>query len=249
MFFSCYAYGENFCTSCHHSHYTEVSSCVGCHRGVDSTSRKDLAHYMIIPGKYAGFYTDQNKLQQGKDLADKAKCRRCHILGNLGATKASNLNSSAKRLTADKLAEAIKIPNDNMPDFMFSDKQLESIITAIYGYSFEYDSVSVTQTVNFQDRNPNDVFTAKCGGCHKGLLTDGAKGAYSHGPNLSGLTEDNAFYINGEKWTPQLLEKWLQNPRSVKKHTHMPPIDLTEEEINILVKSLTDNPQQENDRR
>ncbi len=249
IFSAAAACGGEKCLACHESHYVEKASCSGCHRGSEETTRKELAHYKLIPGKYAAFLIEGGPAEKGENLIAQARCRRCHTLGGEGALRASSLDSSARRLTSEKILEAVEKPNDNMPDFMFSESGLTALINGIYRAAFSAEEAALTQTVNFTDGKKDKIFEVKCGGCHKALLDEGAEGSRPLGPNLSGVTENEGYRINGELWNGELLEKWLKNPRSVKKNAYMPPIELTEEEIKAAVRALTGSLPRESARR
>ena len=128
---------DNKCISCHENVcLNKPDNCISCHRGDSSTSRKDIAHYKLIKGKYAS-YTDKSnpKTQKGIKIIEKAACTRCHNIGKSGATLASDLNSAVKRLTTDEIIKSIKEPVINMPLFQFNDEDMEALITGIYYYT------------------------------------------------------------------------------------------------------------------
>ncbi|HIZ89356.1 MAG TPA: c-type cytochrome [Candidatus Mucispirillum faecigallinarum] len=234
---------DNKCISCHENVCSDKPyTCTTCHRGESTTMRKDIAHYKLISGKYASF-TDKSspKTQKGIELIKDAACTRCHNIGTSGATLASDLNSAVKRLTTDELIKAIKEPVINMPNFQFSNQDIENLITGLYYYTIPQNSKSITQVVHFQgDTGGNDIFQKKCGTCHKALTSAGALGNSDDAPNLSNLTNSYPDYLNGSSWNKDLLNKWLTNPRNLKKYAVMPIIELTDEEksaiINLLIK-------------
>lgn len=232
---------DNKCISCHENVcVNKPDNCISCHRGDSSTSRKDIAHYKLIKGKYAS-YTDKSnpKTQKGIKIIEKAACTRCHNIGKSGATLASDLNSAVKRLTTDEIIKSIKEPVINMPLFQFNDEEMEALITGIYYYTIPEDSKSITQIVHFQDKTAgNDIFQKKCGTCHKALTSAGALGTSEDAPNLSGLSKVYPDYLNGKHWDKDLLDKWLTNPRSLKKNAVMPIIELTDEEKKAVINTL-----------
>lgn len=232
---------DNKCISCHENVcVNKPDNCISCHRGDSSTSRKDIAHYKLIKGKYAS-YTDKSnpKTQKGIKIIEKAACTRCHNIGKSGATLASDLNSAVKRLTTDEIIKSIKEPVINMPLFQFNDEDMEALITGIYYYTIPEDSKSITQIVHFQDKAAgNDIFQKKCGTCHKALTSAGALGTSEDAPNLSGLSKVYPDYLNGKHWDKDLLDKWLTNPRSLKKNAVMPIIELTDEEKKAVINTL-----------
>ncbi len=232
---------DNKCISCHKNICkNKPDNCTLCHRGDSSTSRKDIAHYKLIKGKYAT-YTDKSsqKTQKGIKIIENVACTRCHNIGKSGATLASDLNSAVKRLTTDEIIKAVKEPVANMPLFQFNDEDMEALITGIYYYTIPEDSKSITQIVHFQNNAAgNDIFQKKCGTCHKALTSTGALGISEDAPNLSGLVKVYPDYLNGRNWNKDLLDKWLTNPRSLKKNAVMPVIELTDEEKSAVINTL-----------
>jgi hypothetical protein len=55
-------------------------------------------------------------------------------------------------------------------------------------------------------------------------------------PNLSGLTGEFYPEIDGRHWDKKLLKKWLKNPRDIKINAVMPVVNLTEKEIDEILK-------------
>jgi cytochrome c2 len=66
------------------------------------------------------------------------------------------------------------------------------------------------------------------------------------GPNLSGLF--TPFYPktarNGQRWTPELLEEWIKNPRAVRPGTTMLPVRLSAGDLARAVQQLEGDPLQ-----
>ena len=75
-----------------------------------------------------------------------------------------------------------------------------------------------------------ELFKQQCAACHA-IQKDAPMGM---GPNLSGIVgraagavhgfpHSNEFKaaLNGKNWTPELLDKWLENPQQVAKGTYM----------------------------
>ena len=232
---------DNKCILCHENVCKNKSdNCIMCHRGNSSTSRKDIAHYKLIKGKYA-LFTDKHsiKTQQGIKIIENAACIRCHNIGKSGAALASDLNSAVKRLSTNEIIKAIKEPVINMPLFQFNDKYMESLITGIYYYTIPENSKSITQIVHFQNNEAgNNIFQKKCGTCHKALTNTGALGTSEDAPNLSGLAKIYPDYLNRNHWNKTLLDKWLTNPRSLKKNAVMPIIELTDKEKTAVIDTL-----------
>lgn len=81
-----------------------------------------------------------------------------------------------------------------------------------------------------QAASGEDLFKQQCAACHA-LQKDAPMGM---GPNLSGIVgraagavqgfpHSNEFKaaLNGKNWSPELLDKWLENPQQVAKGTYM----------------------------
>jgi cytochrome c len=78
--------------------------------------------------------------------------------------------------------------------------------------------------------NGEELFKQQCAACHA-VQKDAPMGM---GPNLSGIVgrgtgavqgfpHSNEFKaaLAGKTWTPELLDKWLENPQQVAKGTYM----------------------------
>ncbi len=81
-----------------------------------------------------------------------------------------------------------------------------------------------------QAASGEDLFKQQCAACHA-IQKDAPMGM---GPNLSGIvgrsagtvqgfphSEEFTKALNGKAWTPELLDKWLENPQQVAKGTYM----------------------------
>ena len=237
------AFGENKCISCHSNICMGKSSnCTLCHKGNNTTTRKDIAHYKLIKGDYADFNNEKSIItQKGITLIKEANCTRCHKIGNTGATYATDLNSAVKRLSTEEIIKAVKEPAINMPKFTFSDEDYRYLITGLYFYTINTEVKSITQIVRLNNSdNASALFNEKCGLCHKALTSTGALGFYDSAPNLSSLKNSYSEYLNGKTWNKDNLKQWLSNPRSLKKNATMPKIELTEEESEKIINILLD---------
>ncbi|WP_022850885.1 selenite/tellurite reduction operon c-type cytochrome lipoprotein ExtS [Limisalsivibrio acetivorans] len=223
------------CMKCHEPHYTEMGSCTACHRGNPDTSRKNIAHDGLISGRFADFITNGKGINNGKDLTEKAACRRCHTLGETGNNASSNLDIEAKRKTGAFLLNKINEPNDYMPRFGFDNNDAEDIVRYILN-SGEASNVEPESRpfVVFINSGDEGVFSKKCGGCHRLLTREkGGMGDGDTAPNLSGLFTE--FYPDNtlprhEKWDNETLLKWVKNPRLLDKGSMMPPLKLSDDE-------------------
>lgn len=237
---------DSGCLGCHISHYEGWGSCDFCHRGIQKTRRKDIAHHGLIAGRYAFFrFPKEPVVEQGKQLLSAFACRRCHTTGKKGNLLSADLDIRSKNLQPDEIFTAIKSPSLFMPDFHFTQPQQIALVNRILFNSALARQVKneVPLVIHFDlnrtaDKNP---FSQYCGQCHKVLTAqDGGLGEGEIGPNLSGLLSE--FYPktfkDHEPWTSENLEKWLKNPRSIKKTSPMPPVLLQKKEFLQLLRLI-----------
>ncbi len=227
------------CLGCHEAHYTEEFECVSCHGGRPDTSRKDIAHYRLIEGRYSYFLLDSYEVSRGGDIIEELRCRRCHIAGGKGNTLASSLDSTIKRLTAASIDDNITVPNDQMPQFNLLSRDSVYLVNALLSYANKIENKSMTEVAQLSDTKGADLFNGKCGGCHRLLSNKGALGLHTLAPFLSGLYSE--YYPPLEtggktlKWDEKLLSDWISNPRKVKPDTIMPVIKLTDKEKSEII--------------
>jgi len=237
---------EPGCLNCHASHYEDWGNCNFCHRGIQKTGRKDIAHHGLIVGRYAFFrFPEDPIIEQGKQLLSAFACRRCHTAGKMGNHLSADLDTRSNNLQPDEIFAAIKLPSSFMPDFRFTQPQLVALVNRIlFNSALRVQAKNeVPLVIHFDvdrtsDKNP---FNQYCGKCHKVLTTqDGGLGEGEIGPNLSGLLSE--FYpqtFKGqEPWTSDSLEKWLKNPRKIKKTSQMSPVLLQMKEFLQLLKLM-----------
>lgn len=235
---------RNRCLSCHPVHYADQGSCLFCHRGNQTTSRKELAHSGIINGRYATFTNPQAAaVIAGKKLADQFACRRCHQLLGSGNRLAAQLDRLLWTTRPQAIRAALVDPALYMPAFHFTDADLDRLVTVILagGLKHRREDREPPQVVHFSSRGSDsrNVFVKQCGACHK-LLShrDGGLGDGTVGPNLSGLLSRYypATFEDGKPWSGEHLRRWLKNPRSVRKETLMRPVLLKPDEFEQLLK-------------
>jgi mono/diheme cytochrome c family protein len=240
------AQARQSCLICHPSHYAVRGSCTTCHRGNPNSERKNIAHQHLIGARFAGFTLgDVPEVREGKRLMDQLACQRCHVSGGRGNRLATDLDVSAGRKAPEELVAAIRTPARAMPDFRLPAERLTVVVTAILSGAQGRKNGLREQpfTVHFDNTgNSNkDIFTRKCGGCHRALtLRLGAVGSGDYGPNLSGLMSlwYPASYENGTVWTRTRLGRWLKNPRAVRPWALMQPVVLTDGEFTELEQIL-----------
>ncbi len=224
----------------------EAGTCIHCHRGYPGTNRLDIAHYRLISGRFASFGLAESPLvKRGEQLLTDAACRRCHHSTDQGNRLATNLDRSLLHNSPEALLQAIREPALFMPRFHFSDEQLVALINAILaGAAKQAPRVTeAPQVVHFSElaEATEDSFTKHCGDCHRLLSQQqGGLGRGEMAPNLSGLFSDY-YPLNfgeGERWTVENLNKWLENPRKLRPLTQMAPLQLTPEELTRLLEIL-----------
>jgi cytochrome c2 len=136
-----------------------------------------------------------------------------------------------------------------MPDFRFSEERIDELVTTLLAFAAKETRAMGTerQLVNFAaaDRGKTDIFSKKCGGCHKALTgRSGALGAGGTAPDLSGLFSGHYPKKSPEDagWNRAALEKWLRNPRTMKREAAMQPVAITAAELQELVRTLGHEP-------
>jgi len=235
---------RQLCLSCHPAHYAEKGGCSLCHRGNPASERKNIAHAGLLPGKYVRFTLGgRAEAGEGERLMERLACRRCHVSGGHGNTLAVSLDAAARK-TGGELALSIRNPVANMPDFRLNEGQITTLVNIIFaGAQGRETSEAVPVRVLFatSGKKNADVFSTKCGSCHR-LLSQrlGAVGTGEIGPNLSGLFTRYypKTFRNSEVWTPRDLNLWLKNPREIRPWARMLPVMLTEAETKELVSAI-----------
>ncbi len=225
------------CRGCHHVHYPDRGHCISCHGGDDRTERKRIAHYRLIPARYAGFtLPGSGEVKRGKLLLERYGCRRCHTAEKQGALLAASLDRLGNK-TPEELVAAIDRPAIHMPQFRFAPAEVDALVNYLLwlGRNRGVGGKESPVVVHF-DRKGSNVehpFIKRCGGCHRVLTGSlGGMGGGSMGPNLSALFTSfyPGSYREGEPWSPQRLKAWLKNPRQIRPQAVMPPIVLEEGE-------------------
>ena len=232
------AVAEGSCDKCHPQHYDAAGGCTTCHRGNPRTDRPDLAHASLIGARYAHFaLPDSPVMQYGLQLLEKTGCRRCHRSGGKGNVLASDLDRLLPGARPEDVLRSIRQPVLFMPDFAFAEATAVSLVNALFANAAQAEP-QVGETplvVHFEGvERAENRFEKHCGGCHQ-LLTNrwGGLGHGAIGPNLSGLFSE--FYphpfTDVERWSRANLEKWLKNPRAIRKAARMAPQGLEPDEL------------------
>lgn len=226
------------CLKCHPAHHTALDRCIGCHRGDERTTRRDIAHINLVPGALVRYRVPGDpSVETGRQWIDKAGCRRCHTLNVKGNGLATNLDRVSGRHPLNLLSSILK-PVTAMPNFRFDDKTAANLVNAIQS-SAQSDSRSsrkppVIVRFNEKAKQRENVFEKRCGGCHQVLTKDfGGIGKGIAGPNLSGLL--TVFYPSsygkGQRWTDDRLKQWIKNPRDSRPNARMQPVTVKKEEL------------------
>jgi cytochrome c2 len=203
----------------------------------------------LIQGEYACFTLPESPVvKKGRLLINKFGCRRCHNTGHKGNVLASDLDTSFDKTLPEVLADAIKKPATFMPDFYFQMTDVTSLVNAILDSSAVYGSKSgdLSQVIHFEEDNEDgdNIFRRNCGACHRILTKSvGGVGKGDIGPNLSGLFSDFYFqnFKGSESWDSKGLGQWLKNPRDIRTHAQMSPVNLKEDEFIHLLQILDNN--------
>jgi len=238
---------KELCLNCHKSHYSSAGGCSSCHRGNPATARKSLAHAGFVTGKYARVMVAAPAEQaEWSRRIDQYGCKRCHITGGVGNRLAVDLDNATRQRSPDELARAIRNPVRAMPDFRFREERIDTAVNALLAAATktERSSRAERQLVNFDAAGGTkaDIFSKKCGGCHKALTAGlGSLGTGETAPNLSGIF--SRYYpgksFQDARWSREGLEKWIRNPRRLKKEAVMQPVETTATEFSEIVRILS----------
>lgn len=228
------AFAKESCLKCHPVHYPEGGSCTSCHRGDPRSARPEIAHHEIVAGRFAHFGAPRSPVvERGVKAIEKGGCRRCHVVAGKGNRLAADLDRLLPSARPDEVLQAIRRPVLFMPDFALREKDGVEVVNALFAASARAPRKGgdVPQVVHFQSgERKENPFEKHCGGCHR-LLSGrwGGVGRGDIGPNLSGLFSEHypSFFRQGERWTPQRLKKWLENPRAVRPQARMRPVSIT----------------------
>lgn len=232
------AAAEGSCVKCHPPHYSVAGGCTTCHRGNPRTDRPDLTHASLIGARYAHFaLPDSPVTQHGRRLLDEAGCRRCHRSGGKGNVLASDLDRLLPGARPEDVLRSIRQPALFMPDFAFAEATAVSLVNALFAHAVraEQPAGETPLVVHFEGvARAENRFEKHCGGCHRMLTRQwGGLGHGVIGPNLSGLFSE--FYphrfTDEERWSRESLERWLKNPRSIRKAARMAPQGLEPDEL------------------
>lgn len=183
-------------------------------------------------------------MSEGRKLVEAAACRRCHTIDGEGNGLATNLDSVVWKREQDELLTSITQPVENMPVFDLGRGQAEAVIAYLLSGARAdvSDEAYRVQFARDASRAPS-TFEGKCGDCHRLLTSRGPRGFGRRGPNLSGLL--TSFYprtATGERaWSEKILTDWVANPRAARPNTIMPPVPLSDAELQQVLESIRDS--------
>jgi mono/diheme cytochrome c family protein len=227
------------CLSCHPAH-TE-GACQGCHRGDPSARRQELAHARLLTGRAAEFRARGGAaVHEGRELVERAACRRCHTIAGEGNHLAGDLDRVVTQREQPELIASIRTPVENMPDFGLRERQAQAIVAFLLTGADGARPQDAYRVHFARGERKADLFQEKCGGCHRALGPAGPLGSGSAGPNLSGLL--TPFYpptAPGEApWSRRSLAERVRNPRSAQARATMPPIEVSDDELGRLIAQI-----------
>lgn len=181
-------------------------------------SDKDAAHL-----KAAEEFAESNIVKQ-------KSCVTCHTIGESGGTVGPILNQISNRRTEQWLRTWFSNPNSikpgtKMPNFQFSDAELDQLIGYLTRLKRNIDSDKILKSEKNHTRAGEALFEAyDCYACHR----IGDKGRFV-GPNLTWI---------GLRKSPEWERTWLHDPSAYKPGTFMPNFQLDSAEVEAFVAFL-----------
>jgi len=163
-------------------------------------------------------------------IVKEKNCITCHTIGSSGGTVGPNLNQIGNRRSPEWLRTWLKDPNQvkpgtKMPNFDFSDADIETIIGYFTKMKREIDGQKLLAKNHDPVKAGEALFEAyDCYACHR----IGDKGRFI-GPNLTWV---------GVRKSPAWEATWLRDPSAYKPGTFMPNFRLSEAEISALTAFL-----------
>ena len=127
-----------------------------------------------------------------------------------------------------------------MPNFNFTDQEIEAIVTALLGFTSDNISENV-----IADKLPEDVLEGyriindlNCQGCH---VIENFGGKISETISVSGHAPPN-LNTQGSKTQPEWLYDFLKNPSIIRPplQVRMPSFNLSDEDWNSVIKAFQD---------
>ncbi|MFQ5627822.1 MAG: c-type cytochrome [bacterium] len=174
------------------------------------------------------------------DIVEQKNCVTCHTIGESGGTVGPILNQISNRRTEEWLRtwltdpNTIK-PNTKMPNFRFSNAEIDRIIAFLADMKRSVDGKKILAENSDPVKAGEALFNAyDCYACHR----IGDEGRFV-GPNLTWV---------GIRKSRDWEAVWLKDPLAYKPGTFMPNFNLSEPEINALTTFLHSLQGQQNDK-
>ena len=192
---------------------------------------------IIIPftAIFAAGKSDEKHLAAAKrflnsDIVQEKNCFICHTIGTSGGTVGPILNQVSNRRSPEWLRKWLKDPNKvkpgtKMPNFEFSDDEIETIVGYFKYMKRDIDSEQILNDHSDIQKAGGELFKAyDCLACHR----LGKTGRFT-GPNLTWI---------GVRKTSEWVSVWLKDPPAYKPDTFMPNFQLSDGEIDALTHYL-----------
>ena len=192
---------------------------------------------IIIPftAIFAAGKSDEKHLAAAKrflnsDIVQEKNCFICHTIGTSGGTVGPILNQVSNRRSPEWLRKWLKDPNKvkpgtKMPNFEFSDDEIETIVGYFKYMKRDIDSEQILNDHSDIQKAGGELFKAyDCLACHR----LGKTGRFT-GPNLTWI---------GVRKTSDWVSVWLKDPPAYKPDTFMPNFKLSDDEIDALTHYL-----------
>lgn len=192
---------------------------------------------IIIPftAIFAAGKSDEKHLAAAKrflnsDIVQEKNCFICHTIGTSGGTVGPILNQVSNRRSPEWLRKWLKDPNKvkpgtKMPNFEFSDDEIETIVGYFKYMKRDIDSEQILNDHSDIQKAGGELFKAyDCLACHR----LGKTGRFT-GPNLTWI---------GVRKTSDWVSVWLKDPPAYKPDTFMPNFKLSDGEIDALTHYL-----------
>lgn len=162
-------------------------------------------------------------------IVQDKNCVTCHTIGNSGGTVGPNLNQIGNRRTDAWLRKWLKDPNQirpgtKMPNFGFSDADIETIMSYFKDMRRDIDSDKILAQGDPVKAGEALFAAYDCYACHR----IGDQGRFV-GPNLTWV---------GVRKSQDWEAIWLRDPPAYKPGTFMPNFHLSEAEITALTAFL-----------
>lgn len=164
------------------------------------------------------------------DIVQEKNCFICHTIGTSGGTVGPILNQISNRRSPEWLRKWLKDPNEvkpgtRMPNFEFSDDEIETIVRYFKDMKRDFDGQRILSDNSDLQKAGGELFKAyDCLACHR----IGKTGRFT-GPNLTWV---------GVRKTSEWVNVWLADPPAYKLGTFMPNFHLSDGEINALTTYL-----------